>query len=352
VALVYDRVFWSVSIREALRRRRALYLGLAATWALLAALLALAPSGAERTAGFDLSGLRPWTYAASQPVVLLHYLRLTIWPAPLVLDYGWPAARALRDFLPSAVVVGILLLSTLWALRRAPGAGFLGAWFFLLLAPSSSVIPIADLAVEHRMYLPLIAPMLFAVVGGWTALTRLVRSSQLRTVLGAVAVLLVVAGFGRMTIARNAQYQDEIGLWRDTVANRPHNARAQANLATALSRVGRGDEALALYQQALRMDPALPLAHLQVGQLLGQRGEWEAALPYLIEAAARQPRSAACRNNLGAALAHLGRLDEAMGHYEEAIRLDPFLTQARMNLEEAHAASAAGMTGSGTSPAR
>jgi len=106
-------------------------------------------------------------YARSQPGVILHYLRLVFWPQPLVLDYSWPPAQTVGDILPGAIVVAGLLAATGYAFWKWPAWGLLGAWFFLLLAPTSSVMPLADLAVEHRMYLPLAAIAVVVVLGAY-----------------------------------------------------------------------------------------------------------------------------------------------------------------------------------------
>ena len=112
--------------------------------------------------------------------MILHYLRLAFWPHPLVLDYGWPVAQTVGEILPGAIVVGGLAWRRpsmpCW---RGPAWGFLGAWFFLILAPTSSVMPLADLAFEHRMYLPLAAVVTVTVLGGYRLLVEIARRQQL-----------------------------------------------------------------------------------------------------------------------------------------------------------------------------
>ena len=117
------------------------------------------------------AGIAPWPYLLTEAGVLAHYLRLCFVPAGQCLDYGWPVARNVWQVLPGALVVLPLLVGTLWALRRKPALGFLGTWFFLILAPTSSVVPFADPAFEHRMYLPLAAVVLGVVL----ALAELTR---------------------------------------------------------------------------------------------------------------------------------------------------------------------------------
>src|SRR4029077_19247678 len=116
------------------------------------------------------TGLTPWRYLATQLGVVVHYLRLSVWPSPLVLDYTWRLPQTAWDVVPSAIVVLALLGGTALAFRRLPLIAFWGAWFFLILAPTSSVLPISDLAFEHRMYLPLAAIVVLVVVGAHEAL--------------------------------------------------------------------------------------------------------------------------------------------------------------------------------------
>ena len=158
VVLLYDRCFLAGSFREAFRRRWPMYVGLAATWAILGALVIAYPWGAATGAGFGLAEAGPWEYARTQPGVILNYLRLSFWPSSLCFDYSWPIATSAGQIIPAAAVIAALLAATLWALRRAPALGFLGAWFFLILAPTSSFVPIiTEVAAERRMYLPLAA---------------------------------------------------------------------------------------------------------------------------------------------------------------------------------------------------
>jgi len=164
-ALLYDRVFLAPSFREALCRRPLLYAGLGSTWAVLAVVGAVALS--HVSAGFGATGVSPFEYAVSQPGVILHYLRLALWPHPLCFDYDWPVASTVGEVLPGLMMVGALLAATRFAWRRQPALGYLGAFFFLVLGVTSSVIPISDLAFEHRMYLPLAPVLVLLLLGAY-----------------------------------------------------------------------------------------------------------------------------------------------------------------------------------------
>jgi tetratricopeptide (TPR) repeat protein len=326
---LHDRTFFSGSFRAALRRRPWLYGGLAATWGLLAWLLARLAAVPEPTAGFALRGVSPLAYALTQPGVILHYLRLAAWPAGLTLDYGWPLARTPREVLGPTLVVGALLMAAAWALRRRPALGFVGAWFFLTLAPSSSVIPVADAAFEHRMYLPLAAPIVLAVLGGRWVLRR---GPPRQRLLGPALVLAAAAALGAATIRRNEVYRSPVRLWSDVVAKRPQNSRGHTNLGYALAQAGRAAEAIAAYERALALDPSNPEAHNNLGEALGRLGRLDEAVAHLDEAVRLKPGYAEAYNNLGNAAAVAGDLDAALSHYRRALRLRPGYAQAHNNL--------------------
>jgi len=118
----------------------------------------------ELTAGFGYASVTPMSYFMTQPEVILHYLKLSVWPSTLCIDYLWPKVKTMNEAIGPMIVVSLLFLTTLFCLRKRPEWAFWGLWFFLILAPTSSFMPIADAAVEHRMYLPLISVMIGVVL--------------------------------------------------------------------------------------------------------------------------------------------------------------------------------------------
>jgi Flp pilus assembly protein TadD len=337
VILLYDRAFLVTSWREAMRRRGWLYAGLTATWLLPLLLLANAPSEWKTSAGFEYRETSPLRYALTQPVAVVHYLRLTFWPHPLCLDYGRPfvtSAARMTGALPGQIVVAVLLAGTVWAWRRRPAAGFLGAWFFLILAPTSSFVPVADAIVEHRMYLPL-AAVVAAVVLTAVALGNRLFNKQQGVVLGCVASGFVVALLTFLTIQRNRDYKSALTIWQDTVEKYSSNARAHSNLGLALDQAGRLQEAIGHYEQALRLKPDYAEAHYNLGIALGRLGRGPEAIAQFEQALQLDPDYAKAHNNLGLALVSVGRLPEAMGHWEQALRIAPDFVEAHNNLGNA-----------------
>lgn len=140
VALAMDRVFFAQSWRRLWKERGGFYAALAGSWAWLG-LLTWVSHNRNGSAGFGL-GMPWWTYALTQPYYLCRYLGLSVWPHALVLDYGAYLAHSVGEVAPYAAIILLLLALTILALWRTPALGFCGLWFFLILAPTSSVVPL------------------------------------------------------------------------------------------------------------------------------------------------------------------------------------------------------------------
>jgi tetratricopeptide (TPR) repeat protein len=324
VVFLYDRTFVAGTFGEAWRRRRWLYTAMAATWLLLLYLV-LAVDGRSGSAGFGV-GVSPWEYAMSQLPAVVHYLRLCFWPFPLVFDYGRIVAHRPSVVIPNAVIVGALVAATAWAFVRRPAIGFLGASFFALLAPSSSIVPVATEAMaEHRMYLALIPVVMLVVAGIHRALGR-----------AAIPLCMVLAvSLGFATLQRNEAYRSGESIWRDTVTKRPENERAQDNLGYALSKLpGRLDESIACYEEALRLKPDFVEAHDNLAYaLLSKPGRLNDVISNYEEALRLEPDLVDVHFNLARVLQDQpGRADEAMAQYREALRLRPDFEEAHYNL--------------------
>lgn len=326
MVLLYDRIFIAPSLAEIRQRRWKLYAGLFATLAILAALVIAGP----RQTGFEIGveTIAPWEYAKTQFEVIVHYLRLVVWPRPLVLDYSWPVARGgIGSVLPYALGITALVVMTGWALLRLKPVGFLGAWFFLILAPTSSVLPIADVAFEHRMYLPLVAVVALFVIGGYEGLhlaqRRLGWKDDVPKRLAIVAAAIWATGLSWATILRNQDYRTHLSIYSDTVAKRPDNPRAHYNLGVALDLLGKLDEAIAHYVEAVRLRANYAEAHSNLGLALYKKGRLNEAVEHFSEAIRYRPDLAVTRHQFAVALKKLGRTEEAIIQDVEAVRLKP-----------------------------
>jgi tetratricopeptide (TPR) repeat protein len=367
IVLLYDRTFLSGTFAKAWRQRWRLYVGLAATWILLGYLVA---STGNRSGSVGFGTNVTWqAYGLTQLRAIALYMKLSFWPEPLVFDYGTGLAHSFSEVVSSAFIVAVLLAGTLVALRRWPALGFVGAWFFVILAPTSSVMPVATQTMaEHRMYLPLAGVVALVVIGAFVFGKRLF-SKQTGGVLACFSAGSVVLLFAHLSIQRNQTYNSELAIWSDTVAQCPDNSRAQNclgealldagkvlnaighyeravqiqpdyaeahnNLGNALMKEGRLREAIRQYEQALRIAPDLADAHYNLGVALEEAGRLQDAVEHYKETVRIEPDSADAHNNLGNALLQLGSVQEAIGHYEQALKIGPDSAGAHYNLGSA-----------------
>lgn len=372
MVVLYDHVFLRGELKAAMRRRWGLYLGLAATWGVLWLTgltgKVFAPGATGANVGFGYREVTPLQYLLTQPGVILWYLRLSFWPVGLCLDYDWPMNPATSDVLLPAILVAGLLAGTVWGLARRRPIGFAGAWFFGILVPTSSFIPIEDAIFEHRMYLPLAAVVAVVVLSVHGAARTMLDARGAKLAVAGVACLVLLT-LGYATRQRNALYGSDLAMWGDVVAKRPSNARAHVamgnallsrervdeaiasfrravelrpddadahvSLGSGLARVGALREAIAEYGEGLRLEPNHAKGWYNLGNALGREGLVDEAIESFQRSLLIHPSFADAHCNLGNALGRRGRLDEAIAEYHRAIELDPAMAKAHNNLGDA-----------------
>ena len=330
IVLIYDILTGEKSRSLAaagFRRRLPMYAGLAATWGVLALVLW---HERGRYAEFRAGQTDAWGYLVNQPAVILHYLALAVWPHPLCFDYGWPESRDPIRLMPAIAVVGGGVLATVCLACRRTSIAFLPLAFLVLLAPTSSIQPVSDLCVEHRMYLPLAAIIAFVVVSGWTLSRRAARSHPVRWRhfgLGAVALLVVVCA--ATTHARLHAYRTRLDLWRDTAAKRPDNPRAWLCIGRIFLDEGNAESAGIFFARALQLRPDYVDALFQMGNAVRGRSP-EAALEWYRRTLALRPDHVDAHNNVAALLGIRGD-PAAAEHLRIALAIDPVNVEAHSN---------------------
>ncbi len=231
-----------------------------------------------------------------------------------------------------------------WGLWKRHWLGFVGMAFFLILAPSSSILPILDLVMEHRMYLPLAAVVVTVVIGGWWVLDyaerhepMLHRSCQLMAggMIAVVALLL-----GERTALRNMDYESTVAIYQSVTEARPKNARGWRNYGMSLAVAGRFQESIAALKHELRSFPGdvegwTALSTIYAVSLVPH--DPDAAIDCLRKGLSHAPKSdrvnekvATAQYDLGILLQQKDQLDpnqpnqnEALQHLRIATRLNP-----------------------------
>lgn len=334
--LLYDYVFCEKSIGVIARRRGLFHI--ASFMMLLVLLLYQFQLAAKQMllaeGGQRLGDISPFMYLYTQAEVILHYVSISLWPRQLCLDYCLSEASMNISGMIAFACHLILLLWFMLGVAKRRWWGFVGVAFYAVLAPTSSVIPVADLAEEHRMYIPLVS----VIVGLVWILYRIslkvhaVRELQNRTAIRMyiVPVLLLGTALGVMTASRNLDYRSETAMWQDVVAKRPDNLRARNDLAAALSEEGSIAEARAEYSEVISRVPASLRSRLDRGEAMVtgvfKKNTYEYA--YYVACA-----------NLGTMYCNEMRdYDAAFYWYLRALRVAPFSPKVRssaMNLMRA-----------------
>ncbi len=300
--------------------RWTLYAGLSASWLLLAWLMWNSPR--PESVGFGFDAWPWWRYLATQAGVVLHYVRLSLVPAPLVLDYGWSAVSSVAVAAGPVLLVSALVAGAGWlTLRRHPLA-YPASWVFVILAPTSSVVPIVtEVAAEHRMYLPLAGVLVLVVLGVDAIIGRLAASRRLAV--GGALVAVATVTLVTLTDARNRDYSSEESLWRDTVEKRPDNARAHNNYAVSLLQRGEYDLAASHLRRAIALDPDFAGNYGNLGVALCRTGACAEGVTYLERALQLEPSAKRLHRDLGEAHGSLGRDADALRHFLAAIDAAP-----------------------------
>ena len=255
--------------------------GIKKNWRLHAPVLLLGAGGlvfvsrvlqrSDRTAGFRVQGMVWYEYFFTQCRVIWTYIRLYVLPAGQNLDPDIPISRGLVDH---GAVIGLAGLTALavaaWMWRkREPLASYGVLLFLLLLAPTSSIVPIRDLAAERRMYLPILGLILATI-----ALARRWRAGA-----GALTAVVALAAFA--TYQRNQVWAGSIPLWADTAAGSPSKVRPRFQLAFAYYEAGRCAEAAREFEAASKLDRPSHELLLDWGLALDCDGQYQAAVDRL-----------------------------------------------------------------------
>jgi protein O-mannosyl-transferase len=252
------------------------------------------------------AGVPPGQYFVAQGLAILRYLRLLVVPYGFTVDPDVRVPPVWMGLLAWAAVAALAYAA--WRYSRWALAGL------ILLIPSSTVFPAADLAVDRRMYLPLFA--FGAAAGPWLARAWVAES---------VAVVLTL-----LSVVRTQVWMDDRRLWTEAVERAPEKVRPKIQLARALP-AGKAFEVLGKARELAPSDPAVAA---EIGTRFLKEGQPEAALEEFGRALALAPNDARNYNNRGVAMAQLGQMDAARADFERALRIDPEFAEARANLEK------------------
>lgn len=264
-------------------------------------------------------------------VAYVRYLGKTFWPTglsahyPLLPQGSWPQGEIVTSFL-------LLLLITLIALRCYQSHPYLlvgWLWYLGMLVPVIGIIQVGNQAFADRYtYLPLIGIFLALT---WLA-ADLAKGIKVPIPLtGFVASLLLLM---LMLVARHqvSFWKNDLDLWTQCLSLNHSNPIALNNMGLALAGAGRDDEALALFEEACRLEPDYSTARLNIAMEQMRHGNSREASSELLNVIHDNPRDEKAYYNLSILSQQEGRKSDAMTSLREALKINPSFGEASLSL--------------------
>jgi tetratricopeptide (TPR) repeat protein len=286
------------------------------------------------------TSLSPWDYLFTQFRVMVTYLRLLLLPIHQNLDYDYPVfhsffhPQVLFSFLILLSVFGISVFSLVRS--RRPGSSHLRLiaygvfWFFAMSSVESSIIPIADVIFEHRMYLPSAGFFIAVSCLTFHAASRLREKWQASEKAAIGLLMAVVVLLSGLTFRRNLVWQTEVGLWEDVIRQSPRKARPDNNLGSIYGREGNHKNAFKEFSQAIEQDPSNAVYYSNRARSLEHLNDFGGAIRDFTKAILLGQDSkgeyqfvANDYNGRGIAYGQLGNLDQSIADFTMAISLAP-----------------------------
>ena len=326
---LYEWFFFQELKQDWLRRRLPALAGVCAAFGVIVLIFTGFENPVERIlAPYAGSSLTAWHRVMTQFRVVVFYLSLLFWPAPSRLNLDHDIATSLALFDPATTLFSLLFLAGLFATavltaRREPLASYAILWFLGNLVIESSVIRL-ELIFEHRTYLPSVFPAMVLV----SLVFRFLKQKW-----AALALLAALAAGGAFwTWQRSLVWADEVALWRDCMEKSPLKPRPYNNLGSALSKIGRFEEAAPYLARAVELKPDYDDARYNLGYVLVRLGLVDAGIRELLEAIRLAPGNYMAHNNLGIAYLIQEDYPDGVRHLQEALRLNPDFEAAYNNL--------------------
>ncbi|MBL8177555.1 MAG: tetratricopeptide repeat protein [Bryobacterales bacterium] len=291
-------------------------------------------------AAYQPGGFAPGLYRATQGYVTWHYFYSFFLPTDLTADTDMKVAASYAD---PRVLGGVLFLAlvaaAIYLAARAPqwrGAAFGLGWFLIALIPTA-MIPLAEVANDHRMFMafPGLCIALGVLLKNWLN-HRVVSAPWLRyAAVACFAVALAAAAYA--TRLRNEVWRTEETLWQDVTVKSPGNGRGLMNYGLTLMARGDTKTALDYFERAARITPFYPVLEINRAVAKGELGRQAEAERHFRNAIQWSPGQSSGYFYYGRWLNWQRRSQEAETNLRQAVQLNPHDFQARALLSQVYA---------------
>lgn len=286
-----------------------------------------------------VSGASVFSYAITQPFVLLHYFGTLFLPLGLSADTDWQPLASMADwrFFAGMGFIGILLYTAivLSARERMRPVSFGIIWFFISLVPTSSIIPLSEVMNDHRLFYPyvgLVMSVCWLLGLGILKVGTGVAAKRTYSLAVAMTVAAVLSVYAYGTNQRNRVWTDDETLWRDVTVKSPKNARGLMNYGLQLMMKADYAGAEGYFSRAMELNPNYAYLHINMGILkeaTGRPAEAEGYFKRAIECGKIYNGCAECYFYYGRFLRNMKRIDQAVLNLGKAIEISSAHLDAR-----------------------
>ena len=224
-------------------------------------------------ASYSPGGTSVYHYLITQPFVMVHYFLTFFLPLQLSMDTDWTTLTRIIDdrffigilFIVSALVA--VFLTSKKQHTRPIAFGLL--WFFIALLPTSSVIPLAEVMNDHRLFFPLIGLVItFSFTGYLLLINRFQKGTQNNSIYFQCIIILlwvILGAFSYGTYQRNKVWLTEESLWKDVTIKSPKNGRGLMSYGLTLMSKGELNEAKKYFLEAEKLTPHYHILMINLG---------------------------------------------------------------------------------------
>ncbi|MCX5694132.1 MAG: tetratricopeptide repeat protein [Candidatus Omnitrophica bacterium] len=258
-----------------------------------------------------------WNYLLTQPRVMITYLRLLFIPLNQNLDYDYPVTHTFFEppVLASFLFLLVILTAAIRIFHKHRLIAFAIFYFFLTLLPESSVVPLADVIFEHRLYLPMLGYSIFLV----TIMYYLFKNKNL----GVVILILIISGYAILTYSRNFAWQDDITLSKDLTLKSAKKPRTYVQLGNAYAKKKMYNQAIESLIKATELAPNYSEAYYNLGGVYYEKNDPDKAIFYLNQAIQLDPLDFQAYYFRGMSFGDKKEYAQAIADFNQALRLNP-----------------------------
>ncbi|MEW5692999.1 MAG: tetratricopeptide repeat protein [Candidatus Hydrogenedentota bacterium] len=269
----------------------------------------------ERLSGKPVSSIH---YLLTQFRVMITYFRLLLLPVNQNFEYDYPIIISIFNttFLISFISVITIVITGVLLYHKNRIISFCILWFFIVLLPESSIIPLRDVIFEHRLYLPMVGYSLLLL----TVATVIIKKVWIIRVF----ILLLIIGYATATYNRNIVWEDEVRLWDDVVAKSPKKASVYYGRGNMYLSKKKYEESLEDYNHSLSLDSGCVTIYINRSILYKTIKKTREALSDINRGLALYPYLGLAYNIRGNIYSEMEEYDKALADYNIALNLIPF----------------------------